>query len=159
MSGGVLGVFPHDPRTQPTTHNSSRDKLWYKIVYFFICSYFLALFREIAILFLKKTKENYTPRQNREVANTALPLQTYVVRSPWPTLFNLLSFDTSTSTLNHLLPKLNCWLTCLPSLYWPPHLPSNPRGDPFESSLHPNSLTVLSSLYYIILPNSSIQTN
>ena len=152
-------MFPNDPRTQPTfttCHVTSCDT---KLYIFFIRSYFLALFREIAILFLKKNKENYTPRQNREVANTALPLQTCVVRSPCPTLFNLLSFDTSTSTLNHLLPKLNCWLTCLPSLYWPPHLPSNPRGDPFESSLHPNSLTVLSSLYYIILPNSSIQTN
>ena len=151
MSGGVLGVFPHDPRTQPTTHNSSRDKLWYKIVYFFICSYFLALFREIAILFLKKTKENYTPRQNREVANTALPLQTYVVRSPWPTLFNLLSFDTSTSTLNHLLPKLNCWLTCLPSLYWPPppSLQSQRRSFRIFSSSKFSDCSFFSLLYYI----------
>ena len=144
-------MFPNDPRTQPTfttCHVTSCDT---KLYIFFIRSYFLALFREIAILFLKKNKENYTPRQNREVANTALPLQTCVVRSPCPTLFNLLSFDTSTSTLNHLLPKLNCWLTCLPSLYWPPppSLQSQRRSFRIFSSSKFSDCSFFSLLYYI----------
>ena len=78
------------------------------------------------------------------------------VRNPCPTWFNLLSFNTSTSTLNHLLPKLNCWLTCLPSLYWPPpSLQSQRRSFRIFSS---SKFSVLFLLLFIILYCPTVQS-